>query len=97
MTPQTIQLIVSGGASTVLFWLVWQFLRGDIYSKAAHDAIIGPLKEANASLRQELREQTSTSAQAVIAQQESTRQQMAELTRTNAELVAAIVDKAGPT
>jgi len=96
MTPQTIQLIVSGGASTVLLWLVWQFLRGDLYSKAAHDAIVGPLKETNISLRQELREQTATAAHAVIAQQESTRQQMAELTKTNAELVAAIAGKGHP-
>jgi len=96
MTPQTIQLIVSGGASTVLLWVVWQFLRGDIYSKAAHDAITGPLKELNTSLRQELREQTSASSQAVIAQQEATRQQMAELTKTNADLVAAIAGKDRP-
>jgi len=96
MTPESINLIVSGGASTVLLWLVWQFLRGDIYSKAAHDAIVGPIKEANTSLRQELREQTSTAAQAVIVQQESTRQQMAELTKTNAELVAAIAGKGHP-
>ncbi len=93
MTPQTIQFIVSGGASTVLFWMLWQFLNGNIYSKAAHDAITGPLKEANVSLRQELREQTTTAAQALLANQESTRQQMAELTKTNAELVAAIASK----
>jgi len=96
MTPATIQLIVSGGASTVLLWVVWQFLRGDIYSKMAHDAIVGPLKELNTSLRQELREQTSASSQAVIAQQEATRQQMAELTKTNSELVAAIAGKDRP-
>jgi len=93
MTPQTIQLIVSGGASTVLLWVVWQFLNGNIYSKVAHEAIVGPIKELNISLRQELREQTSASSQAVIAQQEATRQQMAELTKTNADLVAAIAGK----
>ncbi len=96
MTPDSINLIVSGGATSVLLWLVWQFLNGNIYSKPAHDAIVGPLKELNASLRQESREQTSASAQAVIAQQESTRQQMAELTKTNAELVTAIAGKDRP-
>ncbi len=96
MTPDSINLIVSGGATGVLLWLVWQFLNGNIYSKAAHDAITGPLKELNTSLRQELREQTSASSQAVIAQQESTRQQMAELTKTNAELVTAIAGKDRP-
>ncbi len=93
MTPEAIQLIASGGATSILVWMVWQFLSGNIYGKAAHDAIVGPLKEANASLRQELREQTSASSQAVIAQQESTRQQMAELTKTNSELVSAIAGK----
>lgn len=96
MTPDSINLIVSGGATSVLLWLVWQFLNGNIYSKAAHDAITGPLKELNISLRQELREQTSASSQAVVAQQESTRHQMAELTKTNSELVAAIAGKDRP-
>jgi len=96
MTPQVIQLIVSGGASTVLLWVVWQFLNGNIYSKIAHEAIVGPIKDANVNLRQELREQTSASSQAVIAQQEATRQQMAELTKTNADLVAAIAGKGRP-
>ncbi len=96
MTPESIQLIVSGGATSVLLWLVWQFLNGNIYSRVAHDAITGPLKESNISLRQELREQTVASSQAVIAQQESTRQQMAELTKTNADLVAAISGKDRP-
>lgn len=93
MTPEMIQVILSGGATSVLLWLVWQFLNGNIYSKTAHEAIVGPLKETNVDLRQELREQTSTAALAVIAQQESTRQQMAELTKTNSELVAAIAGK----
>ncbi len=96
MTPQTIQLIVSGGASGVLLWLVWQFLSGSIYSKSAHESIIGPLRETNANLRQELKEQTSTAALAVIAQQESTRLQIAELMKTNAELVTALTIKDQP-
>ncbi len=96
MTPDTIQLIVSGGASSVLLWMLWQFLSGNIYSKVAHEAIVGPFREANASLRQELKEQTSSAALAVIAQQESTRLQMAELMKTNAELVAAITSRDHP-
>ncbi len=96
MTGESVNLIISGGATTVLLWLVWQFLAGSIYSKAAHEAIIGPFREANANLRQELKEQTSTAALAVIAQQESTRLQIAELMKTNAELVTALTSKDQP-
>jgi hypothetical protein len=45
------------------------------------------------ALRTELKELTAQSAKAILVEQEATRQQIAELTKTNAELVAAVAGK----
>lgn len=44
-TSATLQWIVSGGATTVLLWLVYQLMNGNLLSRKNHEEIVTPLRD----------------------------------------------------
>jgi chaperonin cofactor prefoldin len=78
MTPESIQMIVSGGAAAVLFWLVYQFLSGNILSRHSHNEIVTPLKDTIKELNVEVKEIAAESAQTVKDLMDTQRKTLAE-------------------
>jgi hypothetical protein len=90
MTPDAVNLILQGGSTGALAWVLYMMFRGHIVSRHAHEEIVDPLKVTIQEQKVELKELGDSSRKAVIDMTETQRAALAEQNRT-IELLQALV------